>query len=262
MGIPRKIIEGELDMGTKIIDSDINAASKIKNVTSNNNGDNEDFAKIKQRNKDLEAQMQEMNRALVAMQSQMLELGQTANNGDNVQNEKDEEVVIGCRAFSGCPLSNLDESIAFKLECGEEKYILVDDLKELFKDNMYKHNKVLFQKGVFYFTDESNYERFRIKKEKDLTPSNICRILLLQDINSVITEFNALTNSKTDATIMHTVLFMIAMLLDDEKRPLKDWDYDNRVVLEKYIGETFKFDTIKANVNWYKYLGKQPKISR
>lgn len=258
MGRPKKIIESDLEIDS----NDIGNIQFDESIDKISDDRMEDFIKIKKRNKELEKQMQDLNKTLIAMQSQLSSLSQIANNDDNIKNEKDEEIIIGCRAFSGCPISNLDESIAFKLECGEEKYVLVDDLKELLKDNMYKHNKVLFQKGIFYFVDEKNYDRFRIKKEKDLTPENICRILLLEDSNKMITEFNALTNSKADATIMHTVLFMIAMLLDDENRPLKDWDYDNRVILEKYIGETFKFDTIKANVNWYKYLGKKPKINR
>lgn len=226
-------------------------AENINNGNTNKNrADNEELKKLRKENSELKTQFAELN----AQMKMLMEL--MANNNKTTTEEKVDEskemILVGSRAFSTTALANFDCSICYNFECGEEKEISVSDMREILRENMYKNNKALFQKGLFYFADDKNYERFNIKFVKDLSQQNVIRIITMANRNEMIREINELTDNKHNVEILHTFLYMVAEMLSSNNISLGSWKYDNRVELENYVG--VKIDDIIANSGMYKAL--------
>ena len=179
--------------------------------------------------------------------------------GQNVaskQNSVDKEtVVVGCRAFSGAPLANQDESVCYTFSCGEEKAIDISDLKDILKDSGLRKNKFLFRDGIFYFKDEKYYVYFGIKNVVDLSDEAIKAFVLIPDVNAMLRKAKEITKDRTNFNIMHTLKFKIAQMIVDSSQPLMGWRYDSRKALEDYLG--CKFDDLVAYTGIYNILGKR-----
>lgn len=195
---------------------------------------------------------------LLKTQLEMLMQSMKNNQNNNQSNEEDEEILVGCRAFSGCPLTPIGEPFILNFSCGEEKYIPLSQIREIFKPSILKDNKKLFEKGLFYFADESNYKRFKINYSSDLKPENIIKIILDEDTHAIIRNLDNITRNKSEQIIMHTIMFEISLLLLDSSKPLRDWRYENRVELENYFG--IKFDQLNNMVNLFKSLPQNQNI--
>lgn len=207
-----------------------------------------DYKKIiEEQNKQIE-QMQQQMQQMAAMFSMF------QNAGAQVGQQKGKEnVLVGCRAFSGAVLSTKDESVQYNFEVGEEKEIPYDDLKLILKENGVRNNKRLFEKGLFYFVDEEDYRSFGIKPRVDLSVENIKRIVTEPDIDKMIREVKEITKDKVDWAVTHSLKFTIAqMWVDKENQPLKNWSYENRVALENYFGN--KFDDLIAGIGLINFV--------
>lgn len=208
-----------------------------------------DYAKI------VEEQRQQIEEMQKQMQQMATMFAMLQNGGMNFANNSSqkENVRIGCRAFSGIPLSTRDESIQYSFEVGDEKDIPIDDLKQLLKENGTRNNKRLFEKGLLYFVDEDDYKTFGIRPRVDLSIENIKRIVTEPDIDKMIREVKEMTKDKVDWAITHSLKFTIAqMWVDKDNQPLKDWTYANRVALENYFGN--KFDDLIAGIGLYNFV--------
>lgn len=170
------------------------------------------------------------------------------------KNEEEKTAVVGCRAFSGAPLVNQDESLNYSFACGEEKEIYISDLKDLLKDSGVRKNKILFRDGIFYFKDPQYYDYFGIKNVVDLSDSAIKKIVLTDDVNSMIRKVKEITNDRTNFRVTHTLQFKVAQMIIDDSQPLMGWRYDARKALEDYLG--IKFDDLVAYTGLYSILRK------
>lgn len=168
-------------------------------------------------------------------------------------NREDEDILVGCRAIYGGVLSTNDNRIVYKFECDEEKYISSEDLRTVFKESI-RDTKKLFEQDIFYFVEEENYSKFKIKRRIDLSQENIVRILLLPT-SSMIDEINTMTNRLIDFSTVHALQFEIVKMLIDPKNPLRDWKYDNRTALERYLNQ--RFDDLMASVGALELLGRK-----
>ena len=63
-----------------------------------------------------------------------------------------------------------------------------------------------------------------------------------------------MTNNKIDFNILHTFQYQVARLIIDNDAKLKDWKYENRAALERYINK--KFDDLLASMSAVEILGR------
>ena len=162
--------------------------------------------------------------------------------------------MVGCRAFSGAPLVNQDESLNYSFACGEEKEIDISDLKEILKDNGVRKNKILFRDGIFYFKNPEYYDYFGIKNFIDLSDNAIKKIVLTDDVNSMIRKVKEITKDRANYRVTHTLQYKVAQMIVDDSQPLMGWRYDARKALEDYLG--VKFDDLVAYTGLYNILRK------
>lgn len=186
--------------------------------------------------------MQEQIETLMKANSQA-----QADNGDK-------DVVVCCRAINGGVLATADERYMIKFLCDEEKYVDIEDLKTIFKESGARNVRRLFEEDVFYFKNAEDYSRFKIKKRIDLSRENIMRILMLPS-SAMIDEVNKLTNNLVDFPVVHNFQFEIVKMLVDPQNPLKEWKYDNRNAMEKYLNR--KFDDLMAAVGALELIGRK-----
>lgn len=209
---------------------------------------------LKAENKAKDDKINELSQMMEKMQAQMDAFMKGAMvNAKASSKEDNEDILVGCRGIYGGVLSTSDDSLSFKFECDEEKYINSDDLKLLFRDSK-RGNKTNFENDLFYFVDGSNYDKFKIKKRVDLSPENIARILSLPPYD-MIDAFNALTNNKNHFWTMHDFQYQVVKMMIKKDSRLANWSYDNRHELEKYIGQ--KFDYLLASVGALELLGRK-----
>lgn len=228
-----------------------------ENIVDNKTQINKDedlIKELKQSNEQKDKEIAELSKNMLNMQQQLnMIMQQMMNNSRSAEKSTEyEEVIVGSRALYDTVLATSDDKLVIKFSCDEEKAIDVEDLRLLFKD--VRSNKLLFEEDTLYFVDPSNYERFKIKRKVDLSPENITRILLLPT-HDMIDEINKMTNSLVDFRITNSLQFQIVKLLISKKRPLKEWSYESREVLERYIGK--KFNDLMAAVGALEQLGRQ-----
>lgn len=168
----------------------------------------------------------------------------TETNYVNDYNDND-DVLIGCRTFSPTPLATGDGRICIIFNGSEQKYVSVDELKELFRNTPVKDNRKLFETGIFYFVDDKNYERFKIRKKVNLSHDEVKKIILINNTNDMIREVNRISNNLIDTNVLHIFKYTIVEMLTSNKNELKDWSYDSRHELEKYL--KIKFDDLIIN---------------
>lgn len=245
-------------------------AQQIKKTTNNNSKENEtkktnvennindEFKKenerLKQESAEKDEKLNELSKKFESLQEQLALLMKTANQGGTNSNEKEPDVLVGCRNVYTDVLATNDNSIVIKFNGCEEKYVDVDDLKTLLKGGGGRNTRRLFEEDTFYFVNPEDYNRFKIKRRVDLSPENLTRILLL-DSNSMIDEINEITDhmNRNNHAIITNLQFGIVKLLIDKSNPLKDWKYENRARLEDYLGR--KFDDLMAAIGIIDLLG-------
>ena len=236
--------EKEIDKDTKIEESVKDAKSAESKIEE-----------LEELNKEKDKKIDEMSSSLAYMQQQINMLMQQIITSKNVEqkSETNEEVLVCSRGIYDTVLCTNDNKILYNFKCNEEKYIDVEDLKTLFKESI-RDNRLLFEEDTLYFKDPENYKRFNIKKRIDLSPENIVRVLTLPE-HDMIEEVNKMTDSLHNFRLVHSLQFEIVKLLLGKDKLLRNWSYENRNALEKYIGQ--KFDDLMAAVGAIELLGRQ-----
>lgn len=207
---------------------------------------------LKEDNKKKDDDLKNLSESFAKMQEQLNSLLQSQQMGHSVL--PNEEIEIGCRAINGGVLATSDGRYSISFLCDEKKFVDSDDFKTILKESGLRNTKKFFEDDIFYFVDKGNYDKFKIKKRVDLSRENISRILMLPS-HSMIDEINALTNNLVDFTVVHTLQFEIVKMLIDTEAPLKNWNYDNRAALERYLNR--KFDDLMAAVGAIELLGRK-----
>lgn len=246
-------------------------AQQVKKNTSNlsknekNNVEKEEITKetsekdsiieqLKKDNKEKDDEINELKNSFNDLKEKLDLLLMAGNMQNKNFNLESEDILVGFRGVYGGALSNKDGSLQYKFEANEEKYIDSEDLKILFKESGIKNNKKLFEDDMFYFVDEKNYSKFKIKKRVDLSKENILNLLTMDDVNDTIIELNKMTNNKIDFNVMHVFQYQVARLIIDKDSKLKEWKYENRTTLERYINQ--KFDDLLAHIGAVELLGR------
>lgn len=208
--------------------------------------------KLKQENAEKDATIKLLQENFEKMQQQIEKL--MKGNSQPTDNTEDKEVVVCCRAINGGVLGTADERYIIKFLCDEEKYVDVEDLKTIFRESGSRNVRKLFEEDVFYFKNAEDYSKFKIKKRIDLSRDNIIRILT-SPVTKMIDEVNLLTNNLVDFSVVHNFQFEIVKMLVDPKNPLRDWKYENRNAMEKYLNR--KFDDLMAAIGAIELIGRK-----
>lgn len=212
--------------------------------------------KVDKEKEQLKKELEENQRTIKQMQEQMTALMKmmASNGGGNatvgVSNNDDELVDVGCRCFAGLGMTNADGTQNIFFRCGERKSLTVGDLKSYLKENI-RNNKALFSNGLLFFYDESNYDKFRIKKVVDLDEDKVLDIITMADPNDMIRKVAEMTNNLKRDSVVYTLKYIIADMLIRKVDRLKEFTYANHDALEKYFG--VKFDTLILNAQMYKF---------
>lgn len=211
----------------------------------------EEIARLRKENQEKDERFFSLQEQLLALEKK---LNQNMNTTYNHISEEsyNEDILVGCRAFSPIPLCTSDNRICIIFNGSEEKYISSDDLKELFKITATKNNRSYFENGTFYFVEKSNYDKFKIRVKNDLSKEKVKEIILTTDVNEMIDKVNKISNDLIDRGVLHIFKYTIVELLLDSSNPLKNWSYENRSTLEDYL--KVKFDNLIANSGVLKFM--------
>lgn len=204
----------------------------------------EEIEILRKENEEKDKKLDELSKNFALMQEQLAKL-MSQPSMPSKSKDDDEDVLIGCRNIYGGCLATNDGRYSYTFTCDEEKYIAAEDLKIILRESG-RNTRGLFEEDVFYFVNPDDYAKFKIKKRIDLSPENIVRILTTKNTHDMIDEINIITNNKVNFSALHSLQFAIVKLLIDKSNPLADWNYESRVVLERYLGQ--KFDDLMAAV--------------
>lgn len=163
-----------------------------------------------------------------------------------------EDVVVISRNFMDTALESSDGSVTISFRTGEPKYVSVEDMRLLLKEDARHHNRKFFEQGLFYFANEDDYARFKLTKRVDLSPEAVKDIILTENADEMTRKIDALTNKQQNKSILHIFLYEIVEMLEDSSNPLRNWSYDSRAKLEDYVG--IKLDTLRARAGVFAIL--------
>lgn len=225
-------------------------ANQTKNINTENNNLNE-LKRLREESLKKDRQIEELQNSFSLLQSQLSALLQMQSQLQNVASNN-EEIEIGNRMFLNTPLSAQNGNKVTLIngwgKSGENNMILAEDLK-IYLNDINRKNLSLFEKDIFYFTDEKNYEKFRVKKTLDLSEKNILKIITMEDVNEMIGIVRDMTRNKTDFDVLQAFQYQVIRIMLTQDSELKNWNYDNRVALENYIGQ--KFTSLMVSINAY-----------
>ena len=178
---------------------------------------------------DLKKQLEEMQKAMMAMMA-----NNVASQKVVIQNNEEEEVIIGCRMLQGIGWGKPDDSAGeIRLRFNEEQVITVSDMKKFFRNFSVKK---LFIDGICYFTKQEDYNILGIKEHIDLSDENLKNILPNGDTNIIVGKIAALTDNKKNANIVNCITYRICDMI---RKNLLSWDYYTRKGIEQYLNVEF-----------------------
>jgi hypothetical protein len=227
----------------------------IKVVEEKSSDKDSIIEQLKKDNDSKDQKIEELSKGFSELQEKLNLLLSGGMLGQGTKEPSSEDILVGFRGIYVGVLSNSDGSIQYKFEANDEKVIDSEDLKILFRESKGTNNRKLFEDDIFYFVDEENYAKFKIKKRVDLSRENIIRILTMKNSNEAIGELSKLTNDKLDFNILHTFQYQVARLIIDGSPELNNWNWQNREDMERYIGQ--KFNDLLASLGAVELLGRK-----
>ena len=216
-----------------------NITTKVETTPEKNSVIENEIQKLREENAEKTQALDDMTKQLSTMQELINKLLANQSSGSSDEGE----VLVGCRFVNGAAMAPNDSRLKCEFACDEEKYVPVEDLKIYLKEAG-RNLRTLFEIDGFYFVDQSNYDKFKIKKRIDLSHDKIKEILFAPTQHDMINRVNELTNNKKNFNVLHLFEYEICKMLIDPTTPLMGWDYANRTLLEDYIG--IKFDELLA----------------
>lgn len=211
-----------------------NGKKKNENEEIIKNGNEVDILKEEEVKKDpkdeiiekLQKQMQEMQEAFIAMQS---------NTQKNSVDENSEIYEIGTRLVNGVtifsPRREVEKEIPFNKIIELDKY----ELDMLLKSNYVRE---WFEKDVLFFNDKEVYKERRIKKEFDLSDEHLIDVILNKTTTKVMEEISEMTRKYKDDPMIHCVFYRIVELCSNGS--LSKMPHETRRAIEKAFN--FKID--------------------
>lgn len=177
----------------------------------------------------LKAQLEEMKKAMTEMMSKASTPSQNI-----LVKEAEDEVEIGCRMLQGIGLSSEDGTVSINIGFNDTQSLTISEMKKLFRR---AHIKKLFEDGVCYFENDTDYEIFGIRNHKDLSDESLISLLKLDNVNDIIRKLDVITESKRNSNVLNCIIYRICNMI--RKGELKDWDYYIRKGIESYFGMEF-----------------------
>ena len=207
----------------------------VTQISVNKETENVNSASLVEENAALKGQLEEvmknyqnmqieMQKMLIAMQSQQIANGQ---NNDGI-------AIVGCNIFNGATLSSQSGDISIPIQYREEVEVSYSELREIFKNTF--GYKTMFRKGLLYFKNIEDYKKFNIKQEIDISDEYL-KDMLKSNVNVIIEKAKEITGDKKDYMEVFAFIYQIAYLIDKKE---VDLDYEVRSGLEKYFEVDFK----------------------
>ena len=207
----------------------------VTQISVNKETENVNSASLVEENAALKGQLEEvmknyqnmqieMQKMLIAMQSQQIANGQ---NNDGI-------AIVGCNIFNGATLSSQSGDISIPIQYREEVEVSYSELREIFKNTF--GYKTMFRKGLLYFKNIEDYKKFNIKQEIDISDKYL-KDMLKSNVNVIIERAKEITGDKKDYMEVSAFIYQIAYLIDKKE---VDLDYEARSGLEKYFEVDFK----------------------
>lgn len=171
----------------------------------------------------LTKQMQEMQAAFVKMQS-------SNNNIINKSLDSNKKISIGCRLINGVTLYSPKREVEIRIPNNQAVDFNIQEIELLLKSQFVRD---FLAKDVIYFTDENDYEEFKIYNRKHLDDDMLTNLVMNSDENTLNNKLFELTNNKRDDVIIHVIFYKIIELY--QNGIITRMTYKNRQVIEKFF---------------------------
>lgn len=200
-----------------------NENPEIEEIKENENKESEEVNALK-------AQLEEMKNAMAELMK-----NQNSNNQQVAYVRGQEgDTVIGCRVLQGVGWGDPSGvSGEVRLKYGEEQSIPISDMKRFFRNHSIKK---LFEDGLCYFAEPTDYAIFNIRNYTDLSDEGLEKIFTQDNVNDIIKDLNKITTEKKDSGIVNCLIFRICDMIRHNKL---SWDYYTRKAVENYFGTEF-----------------------
>ena len=177
----------------------------------------------------LKAQIEEMKKAMAEMVSKA-----SVPSNSILVKETEDEVEIGCRMLQGIGLTSEDGTVSVNIGFNDIQSLTSSEMKKLFRR---AHIKKLFEDGICYFVNDTDYAIFNIRTYKDLSDESLISLLKMDNVNDIIRKLDVITESKRNSNVLNCVIYRICNMI--RKGELKDWDYYIRKGIESYFDIEF-----------------------
>ena len=186
--------------------------------------------------KSLQNQMAQMQSAFIKMQS-----------GQNTQpqNNGDKKYSIGCRLINGVTLYSPKREVERRISYGQ-----LSDVTEYEMDMLLKNGQVreFLKKDVVFFSDESDYDTFKIMNRSNISDERLEYVALNLDSNKLIDELNKWTREKKDDPVLHSLFYRFVELHTNGR--IVRMTYENRKAIENYFRFTIdNAQLLLSNIN-------------
>lgn len=147
-------------------------------------------------------------------------------------------VDVSCNLIMGAQLTSPSGDIDIEVKYGEVITLSDEDIRILLKNST---NRDMFTNCLVFFVDESNYNKFGIRRRV-----NICDDVIVETIKngteeSVCKYFDECTSKKFEPTVMNTLFYKIVILNLDGK--FGNLPYGIRKAIEKYFNMELEMAT-------------------
>lgn len=139
-------------------------------------------------------------------------------------------IEFGCNLIEGAQIKSPNGDVDVSTKFGEVSSLSAEDITQMLKGSS---TRTLFANGFLYFVDESNYERFSVKRKFNINREVIQSLVCSNNTALIEKFFNDVTKNKIDATMIHTIFYTIVVLsIDDDIREMR---YETRKFIEEYF---------------------------
>jgi len=202
------------------VNVDVNVDELLNKIKEQENIISDLTTENKNTNELMQKQMQDMQNAIIKMQM-------NNNISNSVESKK---YNIGGRLINGVtiysPKREVDRRVPYKETIEVNDYEMEMLLKTQFVRDF-------LRKDIIYFTEEENYEKFKIYDRLDLSDEKIINMVLKYTSNDLVNELNILTRDKKDDPVVHSLFYRIVEL--DMSGAIARMVYENRKAIETYF---------------------------
>ena len=202
------------------VDNDVNADKLLNKIKEQENIISDLKTENKNTNELMQKQMQDMQNAIIKMQI-------NNNISNSVESKK---YNIGGRLINGVTIYSPKREVERRIPYKETIEVNEYEIEMLLKTQFVKD---FLRKDIIFFTDEENYEKFKIYDRLDLSDEKIINMVLKYTSNDLVNELNRLTRDKKDDPVVHSLFYRIVEL--DMSGAIARMVHENRVAIETYF---------------------------